>query len=144
MKEQMSAPTSGREHKSRACSCLLGPQGQALIHRAVHTTTLPQMRWLHPRCLLGTLLGIHCPQNRALGTIWKSVSWPGQTHARACSKLNIADDGMPVLNLILFSDLVYQRNFTGKTVARGSTGADKPNLNSPCVVIQVWETCLCH
>lgn len=134
LKEQILALTVVREPSSRACGCLLrswDPEAwPPFLHRDVHTTSLPQTGWLHPRFLLKTLLSICCPQNCALGSIWKSISWPVQTHARASSKVNTADDGMPVLNPMPWSDLVCQRNFTDKTVSRGSSGARKPNLNS--------------
>lgn len=141
LNEQMSAPNRGREPMSRACGCSLEPQGQAAWHSSwpwncTHHP-LPSGGVAEPQILLGALLGLHCPQNSASGTIWKSVIWLGQTHARACSKLNIMDDGMPELNRVPWSDLVYPRNLTGET--RGSTGARKCNLNSLCVVIQVWD-----
>lgn len=90
--------------------------------------SIPQTGWLLPRYLLENLLSIRCPQNCALGIIWKSISWPGQTHARTSSKVNTADDGM--LNPMPWPVFICQRNFTDKTVARGSSGARKPNLNS--------------
>lgn len=146
MKEQTSAPPGRREPGSRACGCLLRAtwHGAALIHEAVHATSLPSSGGLAASQMLTrtSLLGVRCPQNCALGTIWKSVNWPGQTHARACSKLNIVDDSMPVLSTMPWSDLVYQKNFIEKRVTRGSTGAGKLNLNSLCVTIQVWHTCL--
>jgi len=84
----MSAPAGGSpslEPAAASSAPKARQRGTSLIHGAVHTTSLLQMGWPHPRCLLGVPLGICCPQNSALGTIWKSISWPGQTRARACS-----------------------------------------------------------
>lgn len=133
----MSAPNSGRKPRSRACGCPLEPQGQAAWHSSLPCCCthhlLPSGGVAAPQILLGALLGLRCPQNCASGTIWKSIIWPGQTHARACSKLNIMDDGMPERNPVPWSDLVYQRNLTGET--RGSTGKV---IWIPCVL---WFRC---
>lgn len=73
----------------------------APIHGALHTTSLPpsngvaasQMPTRNPPW--HTLHPELC-----LRTTQESISWPGQTHHKACWKLNCADDGMPVLNTI--------------------------------------------
>lgn len=137
LNEQLSAPNSGRKPRSRACGCRLEPQGQAAWHSSLPCCCthhpLPSGGVAAPQILLGALLGLRCPQNCGSGTIWKSIIWPGQTHARACSKLNIMDDGMPERNPVPWSDLVYQRNLTGET--RGSTGNV---IWIPCVL---WFRC---
>ena len=140
----MSALTRGREPGSGACGCLLRPQSQAAwcsSHPRSCTHHLSPSDGVAASQMLTRNSPRHTlPPELCLGDYLEE--YMHGTHARACSKVNSADDSMPVFNPMPWSDLVYQRNFTGKMVARGRTGAGKPNLNSLCVVIQMWDTCL--
>lgn len=133
LKEQTLALNVVREPSSRAC--LLNSWDQeaqpASLHRAVHTITLPpslRQGWIPDS--YWKISSAYVAPELDLGDCLERISWPGQTHARASSKVSSADDGMPVLNPMPWSDLVCQRNFTDKTVARGCGGARKTNPNS--------------
>lgn len=75
----------------------------APIHGALHTTSLlpslPPSNWVAASQMLTRNPPWHIlPPELCLRTIQECISWSGQTHAKACWKLNCADDGMPVLN----------------------------------------------
>lgn len=110
-----------------------------LIYRAKQNIFLLQTGWPCPSCLLGALLGLSAPRLVAGHCLEQScLAWskPGQNQARACCKLNGVEDHVPGLNSMTWSTLVYQWNFTGKMVARDSTGA---NQNFLCIVIQLYD-----